>query len=94
MNGWSIRFEPLRFFVHGDVQMSKLRVKILRPPWNLTILSIELGYGAENREIIKKNHKICLFSPKIHPKSGLCQEEKIFFFKFQVSKKIFFQVLE
>ena len=55
------------FFVNWEVNISKMRLKTLetiRPQWNLTILSIELGCGAENREIIKKNLKICLFSPK------------------------------
>ena len=59
----------------GISNASKKRLKTLEsitPPWNLTILSIELGCGAENREIIKKNLKICLFSPKIlqSPKIG------------------------
>ena len=51
-------------------------LETIRPPWNLTISSIELGCGAENREIIKKNLKICLFStknlqsPKIGPFPG------------------------
>ena len=35
-------------------------LETIRPPWNLTILSIELGCGAENREIIKKNLKLWL----------------------------------
>ena len=75
------------FFVNWEVKISKMRLKTLEsitPPWNLTILSIELGYGAENREIIKKNLKICLFSPKnlqspkIGPFPG--REKNLFYF--------------
>ena len=60
-------------------------LETIRPPWNLTISSIELGCGAENREIIKKNLKICLFSPKIRqsPKIGpFPGRGKNFFFVF------------
>ena len=75
------------FFVNWEAKILKVRLKTLetiRPPWNLTILSIELGCGAENREIIKKNLKICLFSPKIlqSPKIGPFpgREKNLFYF--------------
>ena len=75
------------FFVNWEAKILKMRLKTLetiRPPWNLTILSIELGCGAENREIIKKNLKICLFSPKIlqSPKIGPFpgREKNLFYF--------------
>ena len=73
----------------GISNASKKRLKTLEsitPPWNLTILSIELGCGAENREIIKKNLKFCLFSPKKlqSPKIGPFPGRENFFLSHEI----------